>query len=66
MKAGATVAPAPGAIVTVSADNAQMIRDPRLDEYLRAHRTSVATDAFVPTMRTVANGANFSQDNSQE
>lgn len=54
-----------GSIVTVSAD-AQMIRDPRLDEYLRAHRTSVATDAFVPTMRTVANGANFSQDNSQE
>lgn len=62
MKAGASA----GAIVTVSADNAQMIRDPRLDEYLRAHRTSVATDAFVPTMRTVANGANFSQDNSQE
>ncbi|KWR92054.1 sigma-E factor negative regulatory protein [Cupriavidus sp. IDO] len=56
----------PGGIVTVAADNAQMIRDPRLDEYLRAHRTSVATDAFVPTMRTVANGANFSQDNSQE
>nr|WP_315598053.1 RseA family anti-sigma factor [uncultured Cupriavidus sp.] len=66
MKAGAPVAPAAGAIVTVSADSAQMIRDPRLDEYLRAHRTSVATDAFVPTMRTVANGANFSQDNSQE
>jgi sigma-E factor negative regulatory protein RseA len=64
MKAGAPAAP--GGIVTVSADNAQMIRDPRLDEYLRAHRTSVATDAFVPTMRTVANGANFSQDNSQE
>jgi len=55
-----------GAILTVAADNAQMIRDPRLDEYLRAHRTSVATEAFVPTMRTVANGANFSQDNSQE
>ncbi|QYY30545.1 MULTISPECIES: sigma-E factor negative regulatory protein [Cupriavidus] len=53
-------------IVTVAAENAQMIRDPRLDEYLRAHRTSVATEAFVPTMRTVANGANFSQDNSQE
>lgn len=66
MKAGAPVAAAPGGIVTVSADSAQMIRDPRLDEYLRAHRTSVATDAFVPTMRTVANGANFSQDNSQE
>ncbi|MCA3183665.1 MULTISPECIES: RseA family anti-sigma factor [unclassified Cupriavidus] len=66
MKAGVPAAPATGAIVTVSADNAQMIRDPRLDEYLRAHRTSVATDAFVPTMRTVANGANFSQDNSQE
>lgn len=43
-----------------------MIRDPRLDEYLRAHRTSVATDAFVPTMRTVANGASFSQENTQE
>ncbi len=66
LKASTTVAPAAGSIVTVSADNAQMIRDPRLDEYLRAHRTSVATDAFVPTMRTVANGANFSQDNSQE
>lgn len=63
LKAGA---PAAGSIVAVSADSAQMIRDPRLDEYLRAHRTSVATDAFVPTMRTVANGANFSQDNSQE
>ncbi len=61
--------PAPakgGALVTVSADSSQMIRDPRLDEYLRAHRASVATDAFVPTMRTVANGANFTQDNSQE
>ncbi|WP_238264749.1 sigma-E factor negative regulatory protein [Cupriavidus pauculus] len=66
MKAGVPAAPVQGGIVTVSADNAQMIRDPRLDEYLRAHRTSVATDAFVPTMRTVANGANFSQDNSQE
>ncbi|SDC12717.1 anti sigma-E protein, RseA [Cupriavidus sp. YR651] len=55
-----------GAIMAVAADSAQMIRDPRLDEYLRAHRTSVATDAFVPTMRTVANGANFTQDNSQE
>lgn len=55
-----------GSIVTVAADSAQMIRDPRLDEYLRAHRTSVATEAFVPTMRTVANGANFSQENSQE
>ncbi|CAG9163807.1 sigma-E factor negative regulatory protein [Cupriavidus pampae] len=70
--AAATVAsvaakPAPGgALVTVAADSSQMIRDPRLDEYLRAHRTSVATDAFVPTMRTVANGANFTQDNSQE
>ncbi|MNW18966.1 hypothetical protein D3C71_2187540 [compost metagenome] len=52
--------------MTVAADSAQMIRDPRLDEYLRAHRTSVATEAFVPTMRTVANGANFSQENSQE
>lgn len=52
-------------LMTVSAEN-QMIRDPRLDEYLRAHRTSVATDAFAPTMRTVVNGANFSQDNSQE
>jgi len=57
---------AAGSIVTVAADNAQMIRDPRLDEYLRAHRASVATDAFVPTMRTVVNGENFSQDNSQE
>ncbi len=56
----------PANIVTVAAENAQMIRDPRLDEYLRAHRTSVATEAFVPTMRAVANGANFSQDNSQE
>jgi len=65
VKAGAPAVNA-GGIVTVSADSAQMIRDPRLDEYLRAHRTSVATDAFVPTMRTVANGANFSQDNSQE
>lgn len=59
-------APKAGGIVAVSADNAQMIRDPRLDEYLRAHRVSVATDAVVPTMRTVANSANFSQDNSQE
>ncbi|MGO4811085.1 sigma-E factor negative regulatory protein [Cupriavidus sp. 2MCAB6] len=58
--------PKAGGIVTVSADSAQMIRDPRLDEYLRAHRVSVATDAVVPTMRTVANSANFSQDNSQE
>ncbi|WP_420996378.1 sigma-E factor negative regulatory protein [Cupriavidus sp. 30B13] len=58
--------PKAGGIVTVSADSAQMIRDPRLDEYLRAHRVSVATDAVVPTMRTVVNGANFSQDNSQE
>ncbi|RZT41639.1 RseA-like anti sigma(E) protein [Cupriavidus agavae] len=66
VKAGAPAAATSGAIVAVSADSAQMIRDPRLDEYLRAHRTSVATDAFVPTMRTVANGANFSQDNSQE
>lgn len=66
MKAAAPAVPAGGSIVTVAADNGQMIRDPRLDEYLRAHRTSVATDAFVPTMRTVANGANFSQDNSQE
>ncbi|SCU73732.1 Negative regulator of sigma24 activity (fragment) [Cupriavidus necator] len=57
--------PASG-IVTVAAENPQMIRDPRLDEYLRAHRTSVATDAFVPTMRTVANGANFTQENTQE
>lgn len=57
---------ASGALVTVAADSSQMIRDPRLDEYLRAHRTSVATDAVVPTMRTVANGANFTQDNSQE
>ncbi|CAG2151126.1 sigma-E factor negative regulatory protein RseA [Cupriavidus plantarum] len=55
-----------GALVTVAAESSQMIRDPRLDEYLRAHRTSVATDAVVPTMRTVANGANFTQDNSQE
>ncbi|SOZ52892.1 SIGMA-E FACTOR NEGATIVE REGULATORY PROTEIN; rseA family [Cupriavidus taiwanensis] len=53
-------------IVTVAADAPQMIRDPRLDEYLRAHRTSVATDAFVPSMRTVANGANFTQENTQE
>lgn len=52
-------------LMTVSAEN-QMIRDPRLDEYLRAHRNSVATDGFAPTMRTVVNGANFSQDNSQE
>jgi len=66
VKASATAPAAGGSIVAVSADNTQMIRDPRLDEYLRAHRTSVATDAFVPTMRTVANGANFSQDNSQE
>ncbi|WP_439682996.1 Anti-sigma factor [Cupriavidus oxalaticus] len=58
-----TAAPAAG-IVTVA--ETQMIRDPRLDEYLRAHRTSVATDAFVPTMRTVANGASFSQENTQE
>ncbi|WP_043367076.1 MULTISPECIES: sigma-E factor negative regulatory protein [Cupriavidus] len=58
--------PKAGGIVTVSADSAQMIRDPRLDEYLRAHRVSVATDAVVPTMRTVVNSANFSQDNSQE
>ncbi|WER46948.1 RseA family anti-sigma factor [Cupriavidus sp. WKF15] len=56
----------PANLVTVAAESTQMIRDPRLDEYLRAHRTSVATEAFVPTMRTVANGANFSQDNSQE
>jgi sigma-E factor negative regulatory protein RseA len=54
-----------GGIVTVAAES-QMIRDPRLDEYLRAHRTSVTTDGFGPTLRTVANGANFSQDNSQE
>lgn len=66
LKAGVQAAPAASGILTVSADNAQMIRDPRLDEYLRAHRTSVATDAFVPTMRAAANGANFSQDNSQE
>jgi len=59
-------APKAGGIVTVAADNGQMIRDPRLDEYLRAHRVSVATDAVVPTMRTVANSANFIQDNSQE
>lgn len=59
-------APAAGGVVTVAADNGQMIRDPRLDEYLRAHRASVATDSFVPTMRTVANGANLSQDNTQE
>lgn len=59
-------APKTGGIVAVVADNAQMIRDPRLDEYLRAHRVSVATDAVVPTMRNVANSANFSQDNSQE
>jgi len=58
--------PAKAGIVTVSAESSQMIRDPRLDEYLRAHRTSVATDAFAPTLRTVVNGANFSQDNSQE
>ncbi|AGW91253.1 MULTISPECIES: sigma-E factor negative regulatory protein [Cupriavidus] len=56
----------PNGIVTVAAENTQMIRDPRLDEYLRAHRTSVATDAVVPTMRTVANGASFSQENTQE
>ncbi|AOY93377.1 anti-sigma factor [Cupriavidus sp. USMAA2-4] len=55
-----------GGVVTVAADSGQMIRDPRLDEYLRAHRVSVATDAVVPTMRAVANSANFIQDNSQE
>lgn len=68
VKAGVTAGAqaAAGSIVTVAADNGPMIRDPRLDEYLRAHRTSVATDAFVPTMRAVANGANFTQDNSQE
>lgn len=57
--------PAP-AVVAVSADPAQMIRDPRLDEYLRAHRVSVPTSAAVPTMRNVANSASFSQDNTQE
>jgi sigma-E factor negative regulatory protein RseA len=56
----------PAGIVTVAADSAQMIRDPRLDEYLRAHRVSVATDGIVPAMRNVANGATFSQDNTQE
>lgn len=64
-RADQPAAPAAG-IVTVAAESPQMIRDPRLDEYLRAHRTSVATDAFVPTMRTVANGANFTQENTQE
>ncbi|EKZ99345.1 RseA family anti-sigma factor [Cupriavidus metallidurans] len=66
VKAGVAAPAAAGSIMAVSADSAQMIRDPRLDEYLRAHRASVATDAFVPTMRTVVNGVNFSQDNSQE
>ncbi|CAJ93645.1 RseA [Cupriavidus necator] len=64
-RADQPASPASG-IVTVAAETPQMIRDPRLDEYLRAHRTSVATDAFVPTMRTVANGANFTQENTQE
>ncbi len=59
-------APAAAGIVTVAADSAAMIRDPRLDEYLRAHRVSVPTSAVVPTMRNVANGASFSQDNTQE
>ncbi|MBY4896338.1 sigma-E factor negative regulatory protein [Cupriavidus sp. AU9028] len=60
----AQVAPAP-AVVAVSADPA-MIRDPRLDEYLRAHRVSVPTSAAVPAMRNVANSASFSQENTQE
>lgn len=59
-------APAAAGVVTVAADSAAMIRDPRLDEYLRAHRVSVPTNAVVPTMRNVANSASFSQDNTQE
>jgi sigma-E factor negative regulatory protein RseA len=59
-------APAAAGVVTVAADSAAMIRDPRLDEYLRAHRVSVPTHAVVPTMRNVANSASFSQDNTQE
>lgn len=56
-----------GAVVTVAAESGQMIRDARLDEYLRAHRVSVATNnGVVPTMRNVANSASFSQDNTQE
>jgi sigma-E factor negative regulatory protein RseA len=66
----ARVAPAAvpkiGNVVTVGADASQMIRDPRLDEYLRAHRVSVSTNAVVPTLRNVADGASFSQDNTQE
>lgn len=55
-----------GAVVAVSADPSQMIRDARLDEYLRAHRVSAPTNAMVPAMRNVANSASFSQDNTQE
>jgi len=55
-----------GGVVTVGSDASQMIRDPRLDEYLRAHRVSVSTNAVVPTLRNVADGASFSQDNTQE
>lgn len=64
-RAPAVEAPKVGGVLTV-ADNAQMIRDPRLDEYLRAHRVSAPTNAMVPTMRSVANSASFSQDNTQE
>ncbi len=63
---GVPAAPKATGVLTVAADAGQMIRDPRLDEYLRAHRVSVTTNAMVPTMRNVANSASFSQDNTQE
>lgn len=65
-RAPAPETPKVGGVLTVAADAGQMIRDPRLDEYLRAHRVSAPTNAMVPAMRNVANSASFSQDNTQE
>lgn len=58
-------AQAAGPVMTVSAD-APMIRDPRLDDYLRAHRQAATTGVAMPYVRAAAiNGAN-AQENSKE
>lgn len=52
-------------VVAVSAD-ATMIRDARLDDYLRAHRQAATTGVAMPYIRAAAAQTTQAQDNSKE
>lgn len=54
-----------GPVVAVSAD-ATMIRDTRLDDYLRAHRQAATTGVAMPYIRAAAAQTTQAQDNSKE